>query len=69
MQNYKSKSKIDLKVRCYKFSLELIKFLESLDKQKSSWVISNQLLRAGTSIGANLVEAKASSSRLEYKNL
>ncbi|MDD5760866.1 MAG: four helix bundle protein [Candidatus Pacebacteria bacterium] len=67
MQNYKSKSKIDLKIRCYKFSLELIRFIESLEKQRISWLIADQLLRAGTSIGANLVEAKASSSRLEYK--
>ncbi|MDI6591343.1 MAG: four helix bundle protein [Patescibacteria group bacterium] len=67
MQNYNPKSKIDVKVRCYKFSLELIDFIESLPKQKSCWIIADQLLRAGTSIGANLVEARASSSRLEYK--
>jgi four helix bundle protein len=27
----------------------------------------DQLLRSGTSVGANLVEARSSSSRLEYK--
>ena len=30
-------------------------------------IIANQLLRCGMSIGANLVEASASSSRLEFK--
>jgi len=30
-------------------------------------IIGRQLIRAGTSIGANLVEATASSSRLEFK--
>lgn len=29
--------------------------------------MSDQLIRAATSIGANLVEARASSSRLEFK--
>jgi four helix bundle protein len=67
MQNSNEKSKIDVKIRCYQFSLKLIDFIESLPNQKTCWIIANQLLRAGTSIGANLVEAKASSSRLEYK--
>ncbi len=67
MQNFNAKSKIDIKIRCYKFSLQLIEFIEFLPKQKTCWIIGDQLLRAGTSIGANLVEAKSSSSRLEYK--
>jgi four helix bundle protein len=67
MQNYNSKYKSDLKARCYKFSLNLISLVDSLPKEKSSWIIGDQILRSGTSIGANLVEAKASSSRLEFK--
>ena len=66
-QNYNSKSKIDLKVRCYKFSLDLIKFIDNLPNKKSCWVISDQLLRSGLSVGANIVEAKSASSRLEFK--
>ena len=41
--------------------------MELLPKDKTSYILANQLLRSGTSIGANLVEATASSSRLEYK--
>ena len=67
MQNYNSKFKSDLKVRCYKFSLCLIVFVDSFPKERSCWIIADQLLRSGTSIGANLVEATASSSRLEFK--
>ncbi len=67
MQNYNSKFKSDLKQRCYKFSLDLIELLDSLPNRRSSWTISDQLIRSGTSIGANLVEATASSSRLEFK--
>ena len=67
MQNYNSKYKSDLKARCYSFSLSLISFVDTLPSQRSCLIISDQLLRSGTSIGANLVEATASSSRIEFK--
>lgn len=58
---------VDLKSRCYKFSLNLITFIDTLPNQRTYWIISDQMLRSGTSIGANLVEGSASSSRLEFK--
>jgi len=67
MQRSDLKFKTDLKKRCYKFSLDLIKFLNSLPRNNVNLVISNQVLRSGTSIGANLTEASSSSSRLEFK--
>lgn len=67
MQNYNLKFKSDLRARCYRFSLDLIALIDSLPKTQSCLIIGNQLLRSGTSIGANLVEAQASSSRLEFK--
>ncbi|MBI5077197.1 four helix bundle protein [Candidatus Falkowbacteria bacterium] len=65
MQN--SKFKIDLKLRCYKFSLTIITLADTLPSKRSSWIIIDQLIRAATSIGANLTEARSSSSRLEFK--
>jgi four helix bundle protein len=38
-----------------------------LPPNRSCLIIADQLLRAGTSIGANLVEATASSSKREFK--
>ena len=67
MQNDKSKFKNDLKARCYQFSISVIAFMDTLPNQRAYWIISDQLLRSAMSIGANLVEASASSSRLEYK--
>lgn len=67
MQNYNSKFKSDLKERCYKFSLEIISLTDALPQKRSAWVIADQLIRSATSVGANLVEARASSSRLEFK--
>lgn len=63
MKSYSS----DLKERCYRFGLEIIILVDNLPKKRSAWVISDQLIRSATSIGANIIEAKASSSRLEFK--
>lgn len=67
MQNDSSKFKSDLRGRCYKFSLDIITLTDNLPQKRSAWVITGQLIRSATSVGANLVEARASSSRLEFK--
>lgn len=67
MQNYNSKYKSDLKTRCYKFSLSIIAFIDTLPNKRAAWIIADQLLRSSMSIGANLIEGSAASSRLEYK--
>jgi four helix bundle protein len=58
----------DLKKRTYIYALEVIKFLESLSKDYISQTIGRQLLRSATSIGANVVEAQASSSKKDFAN-
>jgi len=65
-QNYSSKLKTDLRQRCYNFSIAVIKFIEKLPQKRTFWIISDQLLRSATSIGANVAEAKSSSSRREF---
>lgn len=67
MQNYNPKVKSDLKTRAYRFSLNLINLINSLPNSKTTIVIINQVLRSGTSIGANIIEAQAASSKLEFK--
>lgn len=67
MQNHNSKIKSDLKQRSYKFSLDLIFLADELSKDLVSRIIIGQLVRCGTSIGANLFEATSSSSKLEFK--
>ena len=66
MSNVKTTTKnpkTDLKVRTYFFSIKVIKFLATLPDNKIYQIITAQLLRAVTSIGANIVEAKSSSSK------
>jgi four helix bundle protein len=65
MENNKYKS--DLKDRCFKFSINIIKVSDNLPNKRSCWVISDQLIRSSTSIGANIIEAKSASSKLEFK--
>ena len=67
-QNEKDKFKKDFVKRLIKFSIRIICFYEKTEKEKQiSWSILNQLVRSSTSIGANVVEAKASSSRKDYR--
>lgn len=49
----------------FSFSLEVIKFCEQLESQKK-WVIANQLLKSGTSIGANVWEAQHAESKADF---
>lgn len=67
MSNGNLKFKSDLRERCYRFSLAIIELTNHLPNKRSAWVIADQLIRSATSIGANIVEAKAASSRLEFK--
>jgi four helix bundle protein len=47
------------------FSVEIIKFCELLETQKK-FVIAKQLLRSGTSIGANVFEAQHAESKADF---
>ena len=57
----------EIKHRCYEFSLSVVRFLKIEKWDHLSLVIVKQLMRSASSVGANVVEAKNSSSRLEFK--
>ncbi|MFH1509186.1 MAG: four helix bundle protein [bacterium] len=59
-----SEAGVDPKQRCYRFSLQIIKLYSKSIIYKTLY---NQLLRSATSIGANIVEGKSSSSRKEFR--
>jgi len=65
-QRQDKKPKIETKYRAFYLSLAIIKFLEDLKYRQSIKIISDQLIRSVTSIGANMVEAKGSSSKREF---
>jgi len=68
MQNQNSKLKIKLKDRAYQYSIKIIEFIDTLPADNSSQIIAKQLLRSATSVGANIVEAQASSSKRDFTN-
>lgn len=43
--------------KSYDFSIRIVKLYKYLSEQKNDYTIGNQLLRSGTSIGANVKEA------------
>ena len=47
------------------FSISIIKYCDFLN-DKRKFIISNQLLKSGTSIGANVFEAQYAESRLDF---
>ena len=68
MKNYNLNLKTDIKKRSYLFSLKIIAFVETLEKNQINSILVNQLIRAATSIGANIIEAQASSSKKDFIN-
>jgi len=68
MQNYKAKFKDEFQTRTYRFALDVIGFVDRLPMEQTSRIITDQLLRSTTSIGANVIEAQAASSRKDYTN-
>lgn len=52
--------------KTYNFSLEITKLYVELKDTKSEYVLSKQLLRSATSIGANSEEAVGGSSKKDF---
>lgn len=66
LKSDKVEDKFNIRLRAYRFSLQIIKFCEKLPNKRIYWTIVDQLLRSCTSVGANLIEAMASSSKRDF---
>ncbi|MEZ2338710.1 four helix bundle protein [Mucilaginibacter sp. RCC_168] len=60
--------KAELKRRTQRFAIDVIKFIESLPRKHSLDVLSNQLIRCATSIGANYRSACRGKSTADFIN-
>jgi four helix bundle protein len=58
--------KAELEKRTKTFAVSVIVFVEKLPKKKTSDVLGYQLLKAGTSVGANYREANRAQSRADF---
>jgi len=52
--------------RSYQFALRGVSLYRVLIEEKKEFVLSKQMVRAGTSIGANVEEATAGQSRADF---
>ncbi|MFK5878461.1 MAG: four helix bundle protein [Flavobacteriaceae bacterium] len=55
-----------VQIKSYAFSIRIVKLYKYLSQEKREFVLSKQLLRSGTSIGANIEEAIGGQSRKDF---
>ncbi len=60
-------AELDITKRSFQFAVRIVKLCRCLEKQNGvPRTLANQLLRAGTSIGANIEEAQAGQSKADF---
>jgi len=55
-----------IQIKSYDFAVRIVKLYKHLSQEKKEFVLSKQLLRSGTSIGANIEEAIGGQSRKDF---
>ena len=58
--------RIEFQQRCLRFSAEVLCLVARLPRNQTTRAIADQLLRSGTSVGANVREARAAESRADF---
>lgn len=53
--------------KAYPFAIRIVNLCRHLSEQKREYVLSKQVLRSGTSIGANIAEANGGISELDFR--
>lgn len=59
---------VDIQDRTLEFGVRIFRFAESLPKTQSAIVLMRQLIRSGTSVGANMEEADGAASKKDFVN-
>ena len=52
--------------KSFRFAVRIVKLCKYMNMDKREYVLSKQLLRAGTSVGANIAEAEQAQSRADF---
>ncbi|MGB3078257.1 MAG: four helix bundle protein [Saprospiraceae bacterium] len=61
-------SKSVLRVKSYLFAIRIIKLSQYLQSERKEYVLSKQILRSGTAIGALIREAEFGQSKADFIN-
>ena len=62
------KSKNPLKEKSYAFAIRIVKLSQSIVNERKEFVLSKQILRSGTSIGALIRESEFAASKPDFIN-
>ncbi|MCQ2239692.1 MAG: four helix bundle protein [Bacteroidaceae bacterium] len=62
------KSENVIKDKSFDFAVRVVNLYKYLSKEKQEHVLSKQILRSGTSIGANICESEQAQSRADFLN-
>ena len=68
MEAIQQELKNELQVRLFNFAVEVIKLIRKLPKGIEYNVVSYQLIKASTSVGANYDEAQGAVSKADFAN-
>lgn len=55
-----------VKDRSYQFALDIIRFVNDLPRNTAGYALGKQIIRSGTSVGANIEEAIGASSKKDF---
>ncbi len=55
-------------IKAYEFAIRIVKAYQYLREEKREFILSKQMLRSGTSIGANIAEANGAISEADFSS-
>lgn len=55
-----------VKIKSFDFAVRVVKLFQYLQTEKKEYILSKQLLRSGTSVGAMVREAEHSESKVDF---
>lgn len=66
MYNSEPSKIFDIRERSFRFGVEIVKLVLKFPRDTAGFAIGGQVLRSGTSVGANIAEAQNSGSRKDF---
>ena len=58
--------KSNIEQKSFLFSIRIVKLSRYLQEERKEYILSKQIMRSGTSIGANVVESQQAQSRADF---
>ena len=52
--------------KSFHFAVRIVKLCKFLQEERKEYILSKQLMRSGTSIGANIIESQQAQSRADF---